>query len=73
MPVSSIIPQTGGGADDLVQIRSKTVKFMEHVQANFYFCSGQPFTVFPTMGAWSTYGLGSQSKNQPCFVILGSG
>ncbi len=73
IPVSSIFPHMGGCVDDLAVIRSMTVKFMEHAQANFYFHSGQPFTGFPTMGAWTTYGLGSPSKNLPGFVVLGSG
>jgi hypothetical protein len=50
-----------------------TVKFMEHAQANNYYHSGQPLTGFPSLGAWTTYGLGSESKNLPGFVVLASG
>lgn len=71
--VSSLFPHMGSIADDLCVIRSMTVKFMEHAQGNFYFHSGQPFTGFPSMGAWTTYGLGSPSRNLPGFVVLGSG
>ena len=73
IPVSDLFPHMGSCADDLCVIRSMTVKFMEHAQANFYFHSGQPFAGFPSMGAWTTYGLGSQSQNLPGFVVLGSG
>lgn len=73
IPVSDLFPHMGSVADELCVIRSMTVKFMEHAQANFYFHCGQPFTGFPSMGAWTTYGLGSPSQNLPGFVVLGSG
>jgi Protein of unknown function (DUF1501) len=71
--VSDLFPHMGSCADDLCVIRSMTVKFMEHAQGNFYFHCGQPFTGFPSMGAWITYGLGSPSRDLPGFVVLGSG
>jgi hypothetical protein len=73
IPVSDLFPHMGSIADEICVIRSMTVKFMEHAQANFYFHSGQPFTGFPTLGAWTTYGLGTESRNLPGFVVLGSG
>ena len=73
IPISDLFPHMGSVADDLCVIRSMTVKFMEHAQANFYYHSGQPFTGFPSLGAWTTYGLGSESKNLPGFVVLASG
>lgn len=73
IPVSELFPHMGSVVDDLCVIRSMTVKFMEHAQANFYYHSGQPFTGFPSMGAWTTYGLGTESENLPGFVVLGSG
>lgn len=73
IPVSDLFPRMGEVVDDLCVIRSMTVKFMEHAQANFYYHSGQPFTGFPSMGAWTTYGLGTASANLPGFVVLGSG
>ncbi|MBM3787625.1 MAG: DUF1501 domain-containing protein, partial [Acidobacteria bacterium] len=73
IPVSSLFPHMGEIVDDICVVRSMVVKFMEHAQANFYYHSGQPFTGFPSMGAWTTYGLGSVSQNLPGFVVLGSG
>ena len=73
IPVSALFPHTGGVADELTVIRSMTAPFMEHAQANFYFHCGMPFTGFPTMGAWVTYGLGTENQNLPGFVVLGSG
>ena len=73
IPVSALFPHTGGVADELTVIRSMTAPFMEHAQANFYFHCGMPFTGFPSMGAWVTYGLGTENQNLPGFVVLGSG
>ncbi|GIS98019.1 MAG: hypothetical protein CM1200mP25_2560 [Acidobacteriota bacterium] len=73
IPVSALFPHVGSIADELTVIRSMTAPFMEHAQANFYFHCGMPFTGFPSMGAWITYGLGSDNQNLPGFVVLGSG
>ena len=72
-PVSDLFPHIATCIDDVALIRSMTAPFMEHAQGNFYFHCGQPFTGFPSMGAWVTYGLGSESKNLPGFVVIGTG
>tara|TARA_B100001123_G_scaffold420716_1_gene527454 strand:- start:16246 stop:17706 length:1461 start_codon:yes stop_codon:yes gene_type:complete len=73
IPVSALFPHIGSVADELTVIRSMTAPFMEHAQANFYFHCGMPFTGFPSVGAWVTYGLGTENQNLPGFVVLGSG
>ncbi len=72
-PVSDLFPHIATCIDDVAIVRSMTAKFMEHAQGNFYFHCGQPFTGFPSMGAWITYGLGSESKDLPGFVVIGTG
>ena len=57
IPVSDLFPHIGSCADDLTVIRSMTATFNEHAQANFFLHSGRPFSGFPSMGAWTTYGL----------------
>ncbi len=73
IPVSDLFPQIGSMADELCVIRSMTGKFMEHAQGNYYFHCGLPFAGFPSMGAWVTYGLGSENQNLPGFVVTGGG
>ena len=73
IPVSDLFPHVGGMADELCVIRSMTAKFMEHAQSNYYFHCGLPFAGFPSMGAWVTYGLGSENRNLPGFVVTGGG
>lgn len=73
IPVSDLFPHVGEMADELCVIRSMTAKFMEHAQSNYYFHCGLPFAGFPSMGAWVTYGLGSENRNLPGFVVTGGG
>ncbi len=73
IPVSDLFPHIGTLTDDLCVIRSMTAKFMEHAQGNYYFHCGLPFAGFPSMGAWVTYGLGSENQNLPGFVVAGGG
>ena len=73
IPVSNLFPHIGSVADELTVIRSMTTKFTEHAQGNFHFHCGMPFTGFPSMGAWITYGLGTENQDLPGFVVLGSG
>ena len=73
IPVSALFPHIGSVADELTVIRSMTAPFTDHAQANFYFHCGMPFTGFPSMGSWITYGLGTENQNLPGFVVLASG
>ena len=73
IPVSDLFPHIGEIADELCVIRSMSAKFMEHAQGNYYFHCGLPFAGFPSMGAWVTYGLGSENRNLPGFVVTGGG
>jgi hypothetical protein len=68
--VSELFPHLATCADDLTVIRSMQAKFPEHSQANFYFHSGMGIAGFPSLGCWTTYGLGSEGRNLPDFVVL---
>ena len=54
-------------------IRSMTSNFSEHTNANYFMHTGSGQQGRPSMGAWATYGLGSQCQNLPGFVVLNSG
>lgn len=73
MPVSNMFPEVAKCADDLAVIRSMTSKVNEHAQGNYFFHCCQPFSGFPTAGAWVNYGLGSESQELPGFVVLTNG
>ncbi|MFN7922265.1 MAG: DUF1501 domain-containing protein [Bryobacteraceae bacterium] len=60
-------------ADDLCIIRSMHTEAFNHQPADFLLHTGHMLPGRPTMGAWVLYGLGSESKNLPGFVVLTTG
>jgi hypothetical protein len=73
IPVSDLFPHVATCVDDLAIIRSMVSTFSEHTNANFFLHSGHGQQGRPSMGAWVTYGLGSECQNLPGFVVLDSG
>ncbi|MBX3440041.1 MAG: DUF1501 domain-containing protein [Planctomycetaceae bacterium] len=73
LPVSDLFPHVGECADDLCVIRSMTSSFPEHTGANYFLHTGHGLQGRPSMGAWATYGLGSESRDLPGFVVLNGG
>jgi hypothetical protein len=73
LPVSDLFPHMGSVADELCVVRSMTAKFSEHAQGNFFMHTGFPFLGYPSAGAWTSYGLGTDSRDIPGYVVLQSG
>lgn len=73
LPVSDLFPNIGTCADDLCVIRSMTSAFPEHTSANYFLHTGHGLQGRPSMGAWATYGLGSECRNLPGYVVLNGG
>jgi hypothetical protein len=73
LPVSDLFPFTAAHADDLCVIRSMVSNFSEHTTANFFIHTGLGLSGRPSMGSWLTYGLGSESRDLPGFVVLNGG
>lgn len=73
LPISDLLPHIATCADDLCVVRSMTSNFSEHTNANYFLHSGHGQQGRPSMGAWVTYGLGSECQNLPGFVVLESG
>ncbi|MCB1235344.1 MAG: DUF1501 domain-containing protein [Verrucomicrobiae bacterium] len=74
IPISDLFPHLRDGcADDLAVIRSMTSPVNEHAQGNYFFHTGFPFIGHPSAGAWVNYGLGSENRDLPGFVVLKSG
>ena len=72
-PVSDLFPEVAQCVDDLTVVRSMTSNFSEHTNANYFIHSGHGQQGRPSMGAWATYGLGSECQNLPGFIVLDSG
>lgn len=74
LPISDLFPYLRKGcADDLAVVRSMTSPVNEHAQGNFFFHTGFPFIGHPGVGAWTSYGLGTENENLPAYVVLKSG
>jgi hypothetical protein len=73
IPVSDLFPNIRDRVDDLAVIRSMTSKFSEHSFANYFLHTGTGFQGRPSMGAWWSYGLGSENQNLPGYIVLDGG
>jgi hypothetical protein len=71
--VSELFPHVARHVDDLAVIHSMTSRFPEHTSANYFLHTGSGFQGRPSMGAWLSYGLGSENRNLPGFIILNGG
>ena len=68
--VSELLPYTASVVDDLAVIKTvKTTEFAHHL-AELMLYTGTPRFGRPGLGAWVTYGLGSEAENLPGFVVL---
>jgi len=67
---SELLPHTGALADELCLIRSMHCEQSNHDPAQLLFCCGTPLFGNPSFGAWVNYGLGSESRDMPGYVVL---
>jgi hypothetical protein len=70
---SDYIPHIGSCADDICLVRSMHTEAFNHHPGQLLLFTGHTQFGRPTMGAWTVYGLGSESQNLPGFVVLSSG
>ncbi|PYV93802.1 MAG: sulfatase [Acidobacteria bacterium] len=73
MEFSDYTPHLATCADDICMVRSMFTEQFNHHPGQLMFNCGTPLVGRPSMGAWVTYGLGSESQNLPGFVVLSSG
>jgi hypothetical protein len=73
MELSELLPHTSEVADDLCLVRSMKSDAFNHHPGQLLLMTGNTQFGRPTMGAWVTYGLGSECQNLPGFVVLTSG
>ena len=68
--VSELLPNLAGVADDLCVIRSMYTFNPTHTPARNLIHSGNIASTRPSLGAWLSYGLGTENQNLPGFVVL---
>jgi hypothetical protein len=68
--VSDLFPHTATCIDDIAVIRSCHGDMVVHSAAQYELFSGRTVPGFPSMGSWTLYGLGSESRSLPAYVVM---
>jgi hypothetical protein len=68
--VSSLFPHMAGCVDDLCVIRSMTSDHTNHYEATLGIHTGSFTFARPSIGSWVSYGLGTENRNLPSFVVI---
>ena len=68
--LSAVLPNLASVADDITVIRSMYTDQFNHAPAQLLLHTGSPRLGRPGMGAWASYGLGTENKDLPGFVVL---
>ena len=68
--ISELMPHLSSVADELCFIKSMHTEAINHDPAITFFQSGAQLAGRPSMGAWIAYGLGSENRDLPAFVVL---
>jgi hypothetical protein len=71
--ISDVLPGIASIADDLTFIKSMFTEQFNHAPAELLLYTGSARQGRPSMGTWVTYGLGSESRDLPGFIVLVSG
>ncbi len=70
MWMSDLLPHTATIADEVTVVRSMFTEAINHDPAITFFQTGSQLAGRPSMGAWVSYGLGTENANLPAFVVL---
>jgi hypothetical protein len=72
LSLSEMLPSIGSIADDICVVRSMNTEAVNHAPGVTFFMTGAQVPGRPSMGAWLSYGLGSETENLPAFVVMTS-
>jgi len=70
MELSEVIPHIGSIADELCLVRSMFTEHNNHTEALVMMATGKIFPGRPSLGAWISYGLGTENQNLPAYIVL---
>lgn len=71
--ISELLPHTAEMADELAIVKSMNTDAFNHAPAQIMMNTGSQLFGKPSLGAWTMYGLGSESRDLPGFVVFSSG
>ncbi len=70
MMMSDLLPHLSGVADELCLLRAMVADNKAHAPAALQFHTGHIAEARPSMGAWISYGLGTENENLPSFMTI---
>lgn len=73
LQISECLPHLSKIVDEITLVRTVKTEVFNHGPAKMFMNSGSPVFGRPSMGAWLTYGIGSEADSLPGFVVLQSG
>jgi Protein of unknown function (DUF1501) len=71
--ISELMPHLASIADDIAIVRSMRTTQFNHAPAQIFMNTGHQVIGRPSLGSWLSYGLGSENRDLPAFVVLLSG
>jgi hypothetical protein len=71
--ISELLPHFSQVVDDVTMVHSMSTDQFNHAPAQLFVQTGNPRFGYASMGAWATYGLGTENADLPGFVVLTSG
>jgi uncharacterized protein (DUF1501 family) len=71
--LSELLPHTAKVVDEIAIVKSMVTDAFNHAPGQILMNTGSQQFGRPSMGAWVTYGLGSESRDLPAFVVFSSG
>src|SRR5205823_66209 len=68
--VSELLPHTASIVDEIAIVKSMHTEAINHDPAFTYIQTGHQQPGRPSLGAWLSYGVGSENRNMPAFVVM---
>lgn len=73
LELSELLPKLAEVADDIAVVKSMHTDAFNHAPGQIFMTTGSQQFGRPSLGAWTTYGLGSESQDLPAFVVFSTG
>lgn len=71
--LSELLPNLAGVSDEMAMIHTLHTEQFNHAPAQLFSLTGFQRFGRPTVGSWVSYGLGSENRNLPSFVVMNTG
>uniref|UniRef100_A0A7C2JXG6 DUF1501 domain-containing protein n=1 Tax=Schlesneria paludicola TaxID=360056 RepID=A0A7C2JXG6_9PLAN len=71
--ISEVMPHLANVVDDICLVKSVRTDQFNHAPAQIFFNTGFPQPGRPSLGSWTTYGLGAETSDLPAFVVMSTG